>query len=62
MQQILVKRYAEPAAGYLGSVEPEDRSWILFLHQEGPELWERTEEKAEDGSVTETYQRQQYPR
>jgi hypothetical protein len=32
MQQIHVKRYSNPqAVGYEGSIEPEDRSWILFI-------------------------------
>lgn len=32
MQNIVVSRYRQPdKVGWAGSVEPEDRSWILFL-------------------------------
>lgn len=41
MQEIHVKRYAEPTPGpYVGSIEPNDRSWVLFVRADGPpELW-----------------------
>jgi len=41
MQNIHVKRYNAPkSTGYLGSIEPDDRSWILFIPEDGstPEL------------------------
>lgn len=43
MQNIHVKRYEDPGAtGFLGSVEPEDRKWIVFVHNDGtPNLWLR---------------------
>ena len=32
MQNITIHRYNDPAkVGWFGSVEPEDRSWILFI-------------------------------
>lgn len=46
MQNIHVKRYSQPdAVGYSGAIEPEDRSWILFVPADGstPQLWQRSE-------------------
>jgi hypothetical protein len=46
MQNIHVKRYDDPtgAIGYLGTVEPEDRAWILFIAADGtPSLWRRVQ-------------------
>ncbi len=45
MQQIHVKRYAKSAAGFSGTIEPEDRSWILFVPTDGsvPSIWKRVE-------------------
>jgi hypothetical protein len=35
MQNIEVHRYADPAAtGWLGWIQPEDRSWILYVDLE----------------------------
>lgn len=59
MQPIHVKRYNNPAAvGYQGSVEPDDRSWIVFIDNEGlATLWRRVESKSgavyRDGKVIE---------
>lgn len=43
MQQIHVKRYEDPkTVHYQGSVEPEDRSWALFIDEAGtPSLFVR---------------------
>lgn len=40
MKNILVKRYANPEAvgGWAGWIEPEDRSWIVYLDVEGKPL------------------------
>jgi len=36
MQNIQIKRYANPrAVGYAGYLEPEDRSWIAFIDNDG---------------------------
>lgn len=45
MQNIHVKRYANPAAiGYQGAIEPEDRSWVVFVAADGEAtLWRRVE-------------------
>lgn len=56
MQQIHVKRYNESkAVGYQGSIEPEDRSWVLFVRSDGePSLFRRVEVSANpDGSNAE---------
>lgn len=43
MQNIHVQRYANPASfGYQGTIQPEDRSWIVFVDKDGePTLWRR---------------------
>lgn len=45
MQSIHVKRYLSgQGTGWQGCVEPEDRSWILFVHDNGtPVLYRRIE-------------------
>lgn len=42
MQPIRVRRYAEPA-DFAGWIEPEDRSWVLFVPADGgaPSLFVR---------------------
>ena len=37
MCNIRVSRYTEPkkVAGWAGYIEPEDRSWIIFVHSDG---------------------------
>lgn len=56
MQNIHVKRYEAPTAGYLGSIEPEDRSWIVFVAADGtPSLWERAECVDENGATVSGY-------
>lgn len=36
MQQINVKRYADPkATGWAGWIEPEDKSWVAFIDLKG---------------------------
>ena len=43
MQNIHVKRYQSPN-GYQGSIEPEDRSWIVFVDDAGKAtFWRRAE-------------------
>jgi hypothetical protein len=52
MQNLTVGRYIEPAikTTYQGWIEPEDRSWIIFLDAEGqPVMYWR--ERGDDGSV-----------
>lgn len=36
MQKIHVARYSHPGHGYVGWIEPEDRSWLLFVAADGP--------------------------
>jgi hypothetical protein len=52
MQNLTVGRYIEPSVmtSYKGWIEPEDRSWIIFLDAEGmPVMYWR--ERGDDGSV-----------
>lgn len=35
LMNITVGRYSDASTGYLGWVEPEDRSWILFVALDG---------------------------
>ena len=52
MQNLTVGRYIEPSVKttYQGWIEPEDRSWIIYLDAEGqPVLYWR--ERESDGSV-----------
>ena len=58
MQNIHVKRY-ESAQGtaYQGCIEPEDRSWIVFIDDAGaPALSPRVEVKEADGKVAHPYE------
>lgn len=56
MQNIHVKRYADTNHGYHGTVEPEDRSWVLFLPKEGdPELFLQVEGETADGQTVSGY-------
>lgn len=61
MQDIHIKRYQNPEApgeGFprrLGEVEPEDRSWLLTISDDGPRLFIRTKVEMEDGSVKHGY-------
>ncbi len=45
MQNIHVRRYKQPApGGFQGTVEPEDRSWVIFIDKEGhATFWRRGE-------------------
>ena len=52
MQAIHIKRYEHPeSTGYAGSIEPEDRSWVLFIPNDGsmPQLFVEVEVPAEEG-------------
>lgn len=53
MQQIHVRRYEDPkAVHYQGLVEPQDRSWTLFIDGDGaPSLFVRSEVKEADGKT-----------
>ncbi len=57
MQNIHVSRYSNPeSVGYQGTVEPEDRSWIVFVKLDGsPSLWRRTESELGDGKTDGRY-------
>lgn len=56
MQNIHVKRYADNGHSYCGSIEPEDRSWIVFIDNEGnPSLWVEAETEDEDGQTIHGY-------
>lgn len=36
MQNISIQRYSHPQpGGWAGCIEPDDRSWILYIHSEG---------------------------
>lgn len=45
MQNIHVRRYQQPApGGYQGTIEPEDRSWLVFIDKDGhATFWRRAE-------------------
>jgi hypothetical protein len=47
MENVKVKRYQDPdSVRYVGWVEPDDGSWILFVPQKGePELYTRRDPK-----------------
>lgn len=50
MQKIKIERYDNPeAVGYQGYVEPEDRSWILYVELDGTPLFYA--HRADDGGV-----------
>lgn len=52
MQNIHVKRYQNAPMGYAGTIEPEDRSWCLFVPSDGePQLFVRRELKDSAGAV-----------
>lgn len=52
MQPIHVRRYSDPSHGFSGWIEPEDRSWVLFIAVDGtPMLMRRTEIKQEPEAV-----------
>ena len=57
MQNIHVKRYSNPeAVGFQGSIEPEDRSWIVFIRNDGEtSFWRRTEAEASVGRTDSRY-------
>jgi hypothetical protein len=60
MQNIHIQRYPNPAAvHYQGCIAPEDRSWILWIEEDGtPRLWRRVECHANEdgtGDVVEAY-------
>lgn len=56
MQNIHVSRYRDTEHGYEGTVEPDDRSWILFLPKDGlPELFLEAEAVDEDGLTVRGY-------
>ncbi len=55
MQNINVRRY-EKLTTYQGTIEPEDRSWILFIAANGkPELWVLSGETGEPGKAGQSY-------
>lgn len=52
MQNIEVHRYPQPTAGYVGYLEPEDKSWIAFIDTDGrPKFY--LERDPETGAVIE---------
>jgi len=63
MQNIRVKRFNNGPSEYNvhvltgGVVEPEDRSWLLFIHEDGspPTLWLRTKVEMCPNHVEDTY-------
>ena len=56
MQNIHVNRYQQPAAGFDGTIEPEDRSWILWVAVDGtPSLWVAKETNDDDGTTRRVY-------
>lgn len=55
MQNIHVRRYDE-SNSYQGSIEPDDRSWVVFIDSAGkPSLWVRRGEQAADGQTQADY-------
>lgn len=57
MQEIHVKRYGQPAAGYVGTISPADGSWILFVAAEGlPDLYRRVARRDSEGQVDHDYE------
>lgn len=56
MQNIHVKRYQDLSTGYQGSIEPADRSWILFIKEDGsPSLWVEATTEDDDGQTLHGY-------
>lgn len=42
MDDIMISRYKSSNTGYLGWVEPADKSWILFIRDDGiPQFYGR---------------------
>ena len=35
MPNITVRRYADTSHGWLASIEPDDGSWVVFVHTDG---------------------------
>jgi hypothetical protein len=57
MQAIHVRRYEQPHS-YQGSIEPEDRSWVVFIGTDGqPELWRRSATSDSSTSTEHGYER-----
>jgi len=55
MQNIHVKRYQTPGV-WAGTVEPEDRSWIVFLASDGEaSFWRRIEVTEPEGHIRHDY-------
>ena len=56
MQNVRISRYATPAAGFAGTVSPEDGSWIVFVATDGEALfYRRTEASDLEGGTRSTY-------
>ncbi len=57
MQNIHVKRYGNIDCGYQGSIEPEDRAWIVFIDAKGEATFWRRDSlcEADDGSPQHHY-------
>jgi hypothetical protein len=56
MQNIHVKRFTPEPGCYHGSVEPEDRSWLLLLRDDGvPVLMKRVAFEDDDGTTKHGY-------
>jgi hypothetical protein len=57
MQNIHVRRYETPnQVHYQGWIEPEDRSWILFIEKDGtPQLYLEVEVEEEEGKTVRGY-------
>lgn len=49
MDTILIKRYDPNVAGYQGTIEPKDRSWIIYIGADGVPLF--YPHRAPDGGV-----------
>jgi len=49
MEKIIIKRYEPESAGYQGTIEPEDKSWILYVGKDGAPLF--YPHRHEDGGV-----------
>lgn len=50
MQDIKIARYDTPGSNWGGNIQPEDRSWIIFLDPDGrPAMY--WPERHEDGAV-----------
>ncbi len=57
MQSIHVRRYGPGGpAGFLGTVEPDDRSWIIYVDKQNQaSFWRRRETTDEEGRVEHSY-------